>query len=255
MGWIDRPDQFGTLRVPAYRTLDGVHHFIPEGQLPVLSGDNSIVDINSSNVMVGDFDLQPFMYDMNTNTFTRFENPAGSQYSVLTSISENGVAIGFAEVNFQVRDAIIYHPSLGSQPLYLKEVLADNGITVDTSDGYLGTAYAISPNGKYIAGWLNGPPMFTEGWMVYLDDLILGTNQVSQNTVSSYPNPVENLLHLNSKEVIDSVAVYTVTGQKVLDVTFNENQTEIDFSNLASGVYLVKVASKGQIENLKVVKQ
>jgi hypothetical protein len=255
VGWVDRPDGGGTLRVPAYRTLDGEYHLIPDGQLPTLTGVNTISDINSSDVMVGDFDLKPFIYDLASNTFTSYDVPTGADAAAFTSISENGVAVGFADVDFQVRDAIIYHPSLGAQPLYLKDVLADNGIIVNTPDGLLGTAITVSPNGKYIAGWVNGAPPFAEGWMVYLDDLILGTQNVSQNTVSFYPNPVENILHLNSKEAIDAVSVYTITGQMVTNVTFNENKTELNLSNLASGVYLVKVSSNGSVENLKVVKQ
>ena len=255
VGWVDRPDSGGTLRVPAYRTLDGEYHLIPEGQLPTLSGVNAISDINSSNVMVGDFDLQPFIYDLATDTFTRYENPAGADSSVFTSISEDGVAIGYADVGFQVRDAIIYHPSLGDQPLFLKDVLADNGITVDTPDGLLGTAISISPNGKYIAGWLNGPPPFAEGWVVYIDDLILGTQNVSQNTVSFYPNPVQDVLHLNAKEAIDAVRVYSITGQQISNITFSNNQSEVNLAGLASGVYLVKVSSNGSVETLKVVKQ
>lgn len=254
VGWVDRPDGGGTLRVPAYRTLDGEYHFIPEGQLPVYAV-NTIGDINSSNVMVGDFDLHPFIYDLNSNTFTSFDNPGGAEAAAFASISENGVAVGYADVDFQVRDAIIYHPSLGDQPLFLKDVLADNGITVDSQDGLLGTAIAVSPNGKYIAGWLNGPPPFAEGWMVYLDDLILGTNNVSENTVSFFPNPVQDVMHLNSKETIDSVEVYTIAGQKVSNITTNNNHTQLNLSSLASGVYLVKVSSNGSIENLKVVKQ
>lgn len=255
VGWVDRPDGGGTMRVPAYRTPDGVYHFIPEGQLPTQTGINTIGDINSSDVMVGDFDNQPFIYDRASNTFTGYENPGGAMYAAFTSISEDGVAVGYAEVDVQVRDAIIYHPSLGDQPVFLKDVLADNGITVETADGLLGTAIAVSPNGKYIAGWVNGFPPFAEGWMVYLDDLLLGTNQVSQNIVSIYPNPVENVLHLSSIEAIDSVAVYTVTGQRVTQVTFNQNRSELNFSTLASGVYLVEVSSNGRVENLKVVKQ
>ncbi|AFL81669.1 hypothetical protein Aeqsu_2209 [Aequorivita sublithincola DSM 14238] len=255
VGWVDRPDSGGTLRVPAYRTLDGEYHLIPEGQLPTISGVNAISDINSADVMVGDFDLKPFMYNRATNTFTSFDVPTGADSAAFTSISENGVAVGFADVDFQVRDAIIYHPSLGDQPLFLKDVLADNGVTVNTPDGLLGTAISVSPNGKYIAGWVNGSPPFAEGWMVYLDDLILGTNTVSQNTVSYFPNPVESILHLNSKEAIDSVSVYTITGQLVSNIAFNENKTELNFSSLATGVYLVKVTSNGSVENLKVVKQ
>ena len=253
VGWIDRPDGGGTLRVPAYRTLDGEYHFIPEGQLPEFN-INAINDINSNNVMVGDFDLKPFIFDLNTNTFTRFDIPAGADAASFASISENGVVIGYADVGFQIRDAIIYHPSLGDQPLFLKDVLADNGVTVNTDDGLLGTAIAISPNGKYVAGWLNGPPMFAEGWMVNLDDLILGTPNVETTTVSYYPNPVEDVLYLNAKEAIDSVAVYTITGQKVTSISLNANKTEINFSSLSSGVYLLEVTSNGSVENLKIVK-
>jgi hypothetical protein len=254
-GWVDRPDSFGTLRVPAYRTLDGEFHLIPEGQLPTLSGINTVGDINNSNVMVGDFDLQPFMYDMNTNTFTLFDVPEGADSAAFSSISENGVAVGYADVDWQVRDAIIYHPSLGDQPLYLKDVLADNGVDLNTFDGYLGTSIAISPNGKYIAGWLNGPPMYAEGWMVNLDELILGTQYVAENSVSFYPNPIQDVMHINAKSAIDSVEVYTITGQRVSSLTTNNNHTEIDFSHLSAGVYLVKVSSNNSIENLKVIKQ
>ncbi|MAP79647.1 MAG: hypothetical protein CL526_01035 [Aequorivita sp.] len=255
VGWVDRPDSGGTLRVPAYRTLDGEYHFIPEGQLPAVTGINTISDINSQDVMVGDFDLKPFIYDRATNTFTSFDNPGGADSAAFTSISENGVAVGFADIAFQTRDAIIYHPSLGEQPVFLKDVLIDNGVDVNTADGLLGTAIAVSPNGKYVTGWVNGAPPFAEGWMVYLDDLLLGTNQVSQTTTAFYPNPVQDVLHLNLKEAIDAVEVYTVTGQRVSNITINNTHTEIDFSNLTSGVYLVKVASNGNVENLKVVKQ
>ncbi|MCG2430808.1 T9SS type A sorting domain-containing protein [Aequorivita xiaoshiensis] len=255
VGWVDRPDGGGTLRVPAYITTDGEFHTIPENQSPTVSWDNAIYGINNNNVMVGSFDLEPFMYDLTANTFTSFEIPQDALSAAFSTISDNGVAVGYAEVDFQVRDAIIYHPTLGEQPLYLKDVLADNGITVDTPDGYLGTAISVSSNGKYIAGWLNGPPMNAEGWMVNLDDLILGTATLQTTTVSYYPNPVKDVLNLNTKEAISSVAVYNVTGQKVANVSISENNTQVDFSNLASGVYFVEVKSNGSVENLKVIKE
>ncbi|WP_026450706.1 T9SS type A sorting domain-containing protein [Aequorivita capsosiphonis] len=253
VGWVNRPNP-GTLRIPAYRTLDGEYHLIPEGQSPSFNL-NTINDINSSNQMAGDFNGQPFIYDMSTNTFTRYEIPAGADYATFGSISENGVAVGYANIDIEIRDAIVYHPSLGDQPLYLKDVLAANGVAVNTDDGLLGTASSISPNGEYIVGYLNGPPTWEQGWMVYLDDLILGTNNVSENAVSFYPNPVTDVLHINSNQTIDSVAVYTITGQRVSNITSNNNNKELNISNLASGVYLVKVTRNGSVENLKVVKQ
>lgn len=252
-GWLDQPDGGGTLRVPAYFNKEGDITLIPTGQAPII-GVNAISDINSSNEMVGDFDGKPFIYDLDTDTFTSFDTPTGNG-GAFANISDNGVAVGYEDVDFQVRDAIIYHPSLGDQPLFLKDVLADNGITLDTPDGLLGTAIAVSSNGNYIAGWVNGPPVFAEGWMVYLDDLILGTNDISQNTISFYPNPITDVMHINSKEAIDSVEVYTITGQRVSNITSSNNHTQLNVSSLASGVYLVKVSSNGSVENLKVVKQ
>lgn len=255
VGWIDRPDQQGTMRVPAYRTLDGEFHFIPEGQLPTETEINTINDINNSDVMVGAFNLNPFIYDKATNTFTQFDNPGGGYEAAFSSISENGVAVGFVEVGYETRDAIIYHPSLGDQPVFIKDLLIDNGISVDTFDGLLGTAISVSPNGKYIAGWVNGMPMSANGWMLYLDDLILGTENVVKNEVSVYPNPVENILHINGSDKVDSIKVYNVLGQYLDDVKIGENNNQIDVSSLASGVYMVKVISNSTQETFKIVKK
>lgn len=255
VGWIDRPDEYGTRRVPTYRTTDGEFHFVPAGQLPLISGTSTINAINNSNVMVGDFDFQPFMYDLDSDTFTLFEIPEGADAATFGGISENGIAIGIAEVGFQVRDAIIYHPQFGDQPVYLKDVLEQNGITIDTDDGLLGTAYSISSNGQYIAGWVNGMPMFAEGWIVYLDDLILNTPDVATTTIASYPNPVENTLFIQSNEIIDSVTIFTVTGQMVSNTTFDQLSNQVDMSQLAKGMYLVQVSSQGKVETLKVIKK
>ena len=252
-GWLDQPNSGGTLRVPAYFNKDGEINLIPDGQSPTIQV-NAINDINSSNIMVGDFDGKPFIFDLATETFTTFAAPSGNS-ATFTSISDNGIAVGYDDVDFQVREAIIYHPNLGSQPVYLKDVLSDLGVTIDTPDGKMGTAIAISPNGNYVVGWVNGPPMYAEGWIVNLDDLILGTTTLETTTVAYYPNPVKDVLNLNTKEAINSVAVYSVTGQIVDNVSISENNTQVDFSNLASGVYFVEVKSNGSVENLKVVKK
>ena len=253
-GWLDQPNGGGTLRVPAYFNKEGVINLIPVGQLPSFS-TNAVNDINNSNIMVGDFDGQPFIYDPATDTFTTYDAPQGNS-ATFTSISDNGIAVGYENTAFQVREAIIYHPDLAEQPLFLKEVLSNLGVTISTPDGLMGTAYKISSNGNYIVGWVNGPPPFAEGWIVYLDDMIiLGTQDIAENTVSFYPNPVENILHLSAKENIDAVAVYNITGQQISHIAFNVNQNEVNLAGLASGVYLVKVSSNGNVDTLKVVKQ
>lgn len=171
-GWVDRPNDAGTLRVPVYYDADANLTIIPDSNDLPSFGINSVNDINANNVMVGERDGKPFIYDLATDSFTDFTLTNGNT-GVFTSISDTGVAVGYENTDFQERDAIIYHPTLGAAPVYLKDVLDDFGVTVGTLDGLLGTAISISDDGNYIVGWVNGPPIFAEGWAVHFDDLLL----------------------------------------------------------------------------------
>ena len=113
----------------------------------------------------------------------------------------------------------------------------------------------MAPNGNYVVGWVNEPPMFAEGWIVNLDDLILGTAAFSQNQVSFYPNPVKDILNINSAKTIDLVEIYNITGQKVSAISNFGNNKQINLSSLSSGVYLVKVAGDNFSETIKIVKE
>ncbi len=174
-GWADDEGlNGGTRRIPVVITPE--LEIIPIGPtLPTLSV-NAVNDINASSVMVGDFDNQPFIYDQNTDEFTTFDIPFGYIAATFTSISNTGVAVGYAQ-NFGdfgslVREAIVYHPDLGSQPRLLKDILLINGIDINAPTGRMGTAIAISPNGEYIAGWNDTSPFFASGWVVYLNGLL-----------------------------------------------------------------------------------
>ena len=173
-GWYD-PLPSGTMRVPAYMRTGSVITSVPAA-LPTLSSSNQVSAINNSNVMVGDRDGVPFMFDLTTNTYTAFQVPAGYDNATFTSISDNGIAVGYGQITFPniVRDAIVYHPSLGSQPVLLRTVLASHGIdTISTFDGLLGTAIAISPDGNFICGWENAFVAFASGWVINFSDSLI----------------------------------------------------------------------------------
>jgi len=55
--------------------------------------------------------------------------------------------------------------------------------------------------------------------------------------LSVYPNPVQSELTINSYEPIESICIYTITGQKV----YQGNNHRIDMTNLATGIYSVSV--------------
>ncbi|MFN9324666.1 MAG: hypothetical protein ACK6A5_04670, partial [Flavobacteriales bacterium] len=111
-GWADDEGLGGgTRRIPVYITPD--LEIIPVGTTLPQFSTNAVNDINASSVMVGDFDNQPFIYDRNTDTFTTFDIPFGYIAATFTSVSNTGVAVGYAqkfgEFGSLLRDAIIYH--------------------------------------------------------------------------------------------------------------------------------------------------
>lgn len=68
-----------------------------------------------------------------------------------------------------------------------------------------------------------------------LDELILGE-------LALYPNPVINELFIQSEiSLIQSLSVYDVNGVKVVEETVNSNETRVNTSKLAKGIYFIKL--------------
>ncbi|MCG1035324.1 fibronectin type III domain-containing protein [Polaribacter sargassicola] len=71
-----------------------------------------------------------------------------------------------------------------------------------------------------------------------------------------YPNPVNEELYFKSQDNnIDELTVYNLLGQEVLKVQPNVLSTEVDMSNLLTGVYIVKVKVGKELGVYRVVKK
>ncbi len=262
-GWADDEGGGGggTRRIPVYITPDleiiQVSPILPQFNV------NAVSDINASSIMVGDFDGQPFLYDAIANTFTTFNVPADYETATFTSVSNTGVAVGYAqkfgEFGSLLRDAIIYHPDLDDQPRFLREILLANGVDVNAPNDRMGTAYAISPNGTYIAGWDDQAPFSANGWVAFLDDLLLTTGIPTEaNTAASisvFPNPTQDLLRITSAADIDRVTLSNAQGQVVAQQAVRGVAAVIDMAALSSGVYTLRATGRHADQVLRVVKQ
>lgn len=70
--------------------------------------------------------------------------------------------------------------------------------------------------------------------------------------VELYPNPMNDILYIESDDVV-SVTVFNAVGQQVL---FVENRNEIDVAELNNGLYFVRlVDNKGNTLTKKIIKQ
>ena len=72
---------------------------------------------------------------------------------------------------------------------------------------------------------------------------------------SLYPNPVNDRLHLNALDNIEELSVYNLLGQEVLRTQPKVSNTEVDMSNLPTGMYVVKVKVGEQLGSYRIVKK
>lgn len=83
----------------------------------------------------------------------------------------------------------------------------------------------------------------------------LGIGQNNFTDFNFYPNPVINKLNITNTNNITHIAVYTTTGQLILEKEINSKNAELDFSHLQSGIYLAKITSEDQQKTIRIQKQ
>ena len=81
---------------------------------------------------------------------------------------------------------------------------------------------------------------------------LLGLEDFNSSVLAVYPNPATDKITIDGVENISSIKVYSISGRLEKEV-FNSNQ--VDISNLASGIYLVKVSNGNAVLSEKIIKQ
>lgn len=81
---------------------------------------------------------------------------------------------------------------------------------------------------------------------------------IEENTFGNFnffPNPTQNEVTISSTIAVEKISIYNLLGQKVKSQTINSTTSNIDVSNLKTGVYILEVASNDQIGTFKMIKE
>ncbi|WP_179352049.1 VPS10 domain-containing protein [Winogradskyella vidalii] len=210
-------------------------------------GDHLILDIEQNPLDSNQFILST------TDGIYLSENKGDSWSSISSEFTEN---VAFSTINENTIVGVTHYSGGYNFPL----PVAKAKIIISTDLGE--TWSEISPE------MLNYPftetSAFTfsdEGVSVYLgvQDLGLVTYDIdlmtlsvtspeilSNNPISLYPNPTTTNFSIRSNSTVTAVAIYNMAGQEVKKV--NNPNSNIDVSDLVTGVYLVKLkTSKGTV--------
>lgn len=85
--------------------------------------------------------------------------------------------------------------------------------------------------------------------------VIVSSGDIHSTDLNIYPNPVSEMLFIQTNEKVNSLEVLSLTGQQFI---YTETMIDgnLNLSSLASGVYMVRVNfNNGQTQSLKLVKQ
>lgn len=171
--------------------------------------------------------------------------------SPMLSFTSNGTLTFYArELTTQYGDEImkVYYSTTDNDPSSFTLIATENVGSTEWAE----YSYTIPANAKYIAIQCNSNDVFA----LFIDDVVIsgGTTsvaEVSNNEVSVYPNPANNVVNVNANSNIDNVEIYSISGQKVGDFTANGTTTSINTESLSNGMYLMKINTENGVINKK----
>lgn len=90
-----------------------------------------------------------------------------------------------------------------------------------------------------------------DDWTTYKDFCALGVEEYSEINFTIYPNPVRNYLQVDSQLQFETIKVFNLQGQLVIETVLNN----INVSHLNSGLYFVQVIVDGKSVTRKLIKE
>lgn len=93
-----------------------------------------------------------------------------------------------------------------------------------------------------------------------LGSVVIGADPVSTSNLvelaaACYPNPAQDFVVLQAEDVIESVSIFSLSGQQVYTAKPGQQMERIDVSQLPTGTYVLRAQIGGQEGVTKLIKQ
>jgi surface protein len=86
-------------------------------------------------------------------------------------------------------------------------------------------------------------------------NVTLNKKSFDVKTIRIFPNPATTALQISHSDRIETVQVYSILGQLLIEKTVNANVININVSGLAPSIYLLRIKSNNQVGEMKFIKQ
>ena len=87
------------------------------------------------------------------------------------------------------------------------------------------------------------------------DHSIVALNENVIEGLEFYPNPVDDYLNIKALSNIENIYMFDMSGKQVLNISPDNQNVQVDMTQLQKGVYFVKISIDGNLTSFKVVKE
>jgi hypothetical protein len=94
-------------------------------------------------------------------------------------------------------------------------------------------------------------------------DVCIGVDEIVSSTLQAYPNPGNGIININfsvehhplNNNSFANCEIYNIAGEKIRYFNLNSNKNQIDLSDFANGLYLIKIHHQEIVETIHYIKQ
>ena len=228
-----------------------------EISLTGVTSDNLILNYVTNNAKLGTF---PLIYgynftDTTAGTFTSGTNNGTFTGNIVTSVDAYGTLTLNNTGNGSFSGPVTRLKTL--QNITLFQGFFNVGLAVQTSYAYY-SGSNLNPELRYTKAVINIPLLnITNQTAIQIEDfatILLSTNNnILTDNISIYPNPVNDILNIKSKDNQKiSFVITDINGREIISKTSNDNN--INVSNLKKGIYFVKITNDNSSITKKIIK-
>jgi len=222
---------------------DGIHDFeffltAPSGELGAKNYNCYINALNNNNIAFGFYD----------SCFTdRYDMARAFKYGDTINGNMSWVGLGYLEYKSWVINTYDCDFSYSPDTAYI-------GIRV-----FSGSAYYY--------GWIRVSNIYFDAWSsttlsiraYACESNVLGFENLQSNKYIAkiFPNPSKEKITIETTRPLkeNNFTIYNIKGQEIIRQLMKESKTQIDISNLTSGIYFVKLVTDKTVEVRKIIKE
>jgi hypothetical protein len=183
------------------------------------------------------------------NTYVEDSSLTGEELTFIGGTVSNTIDAGYEVVAF----IKVFNADFSVLKIETASLVAGENFSITYTD--VEPADAVVQYGFQVTGPNADPADEAMLGSVVVSATILGTNDSNLAKVSLFPNPATSSININADEPLESVRIFNVLGQEVINITTSDRNVSVDISSLQRGVYLADVVTSVGSKTIKFIKE